>query len=187
MRDTELRKQIFIGILSSLIVLFLIEPLLKWSAHTLMWAGEHVYAGFVNSIYRSAALGLREKFSFNAMAILMSAVTGIYMAILMRALPTTLMQRAKFRLNRSLVIFIAVVAVSLGLSSVTSEFIELQLNASFNQRLAVLAARAQEQDIRDLRARWALMQARSDYESLLTEMDQLAGKLGQPLPIALWR
>ena len=53
-------------------------------------------------------------------------------------------------------------------------FIDLQLNASFCQRMGALAPYIDDQQQKMLRSQWALMETLDDYRTLTTQMDTLA-------------
>ena len=66
-------------------------------------------------------------------------------------------------------------------------FVDLQLNASFSQRLDALAPYIDDQMEKQLRSEWARMETLEDYRHLTTEMDQLGQKAGIKLPKVLYR
>ena len=66
--------------------------------------------------------------------------------------------------------------------SLVANLAATQLNTSFNQRVAALAPRITDQQVKELRARWALMEKRSDYLSIVADMDKLAKETGSKLP-----
>jgi hypothetical protein len=66
-------------------------------------------------------------------------------------------------------------------------YLDLQLNASFNQRLDAIAPYVDDQTIKHLRAEWATMKTLSDYRQITNEMDTLADQHGAKLPQVLYR
>lgn len=89
--------------------------------------------------------------------------------------------------------FFAGVAVLLviGLGSATfiASYIyaDLQLNASFEQRLQVLAPHVTEKEVKELRASWALMTTKAHYLSIKSKMELLASQANIQLPAVLLR
>jgi len=79
-----------------------------------------------------------------------------------------------------------VALVVVGLLVVTAKFAILQgtveIDSSFTQRLTVLAPAISDTEYKTLRARWAGMQGKADYDALVTEMDRRATQLGVKLP-----
>lgn len=186
--DIELRKNLIVSLITSILVLIFIEPLLKWAANAIMWLGTNISASFTKSVYTSAALGFREKYSFIALIFILSALSGIVAGITTaRVLPwkseSTDLQakrRKVFSIFSVVVFFVSVIFI------MAANFIELQLNASFNQRITVLSAKVHEQRIKELKAAWASMENRSDYEYITEQMNKLALEEKIKLPTALW-
>lgn len=189
--DPEFRKNLLVSLVTSVLVLIFVEPILKLSANGLMWLGANISESFTKSVYSSAALGLREKYSFISLMLILSMLAGAATGAIASSLrtrstghnhPTTSRNGFKKFIN----ILVASVMIFSGLNIMASNFIELQLNASFSQRLTVLSAKIPEQQVRDLRASWALMSGRSDYEAITAEMNRLAAAAQVKLPAALW-
>lgn len=188
LKDPKLRREIYVGVIAAVLVLLVIEPLLRLAANLVLWAGANVYEGITNTVYKSAALGFREKFSFVTLTIIFASLvgtsSGFASALFRRDRPPLSEQklaRTKYlAIALSILLFLQVFYLA-GLY-----FAELQLNASFNQRLTVLASKLNDQQIKELRARWALMERRSDYVSLNSEMESLASKSSIKLPKLLW-
>jgi hypothetical protein len=61
-------------------------------------------------------------------------------------------------------------------------YLDLQLNASFDQRLTILAPVVPEATIRTLKADWAKMGSRADYLRITSSLDRLAAEKGIVLP-----
>lgn len=188
--DSEFRKSLLVSLITSVLVLIFIEPLLKLAADGIMWLGTNISASFTKSVYTSAALGFREKYSFITLMFILSTLAGVIAGTTsVRILPprsenSKSQSRAKRRKVFSILIAFSFLVSSL--DTMASNFIELQLNASFNQRVTVLSAKIPEQRIKELKAAWASMENRSDYEALTAQMNSLAKEQGVKLPVALW-
>mgnify|MGYP003381899286 CR=1 FL=1 len=61
-------------------------------------------------------------------------------------------------------------------------FTDLQLNASFDQRLTVLAPHITDQQVKELRAQWALMKSRDHHRAIQGQMQAYAAKASIHLP-----
>lgn len=188
LKDPKFRREIYVGIIAAILVMSLVEPLLRFAGNTILWAGSNIYEGFTNSVYKSAALGFREKFSFFTLVIIFSILAGFY-AALSTALflldrPPPSMRGVMKRKYISLILALSFFMMSFYV--VGKNFAELQLNASFNQRLTVLAPKLTDLQIKELRASWALMEKRADYVALNKEMESFASKLNVKLPANLW-
>lgn len=188
--DPNFKKTLIVSILTSVIVLIIIDPLLKLAATWLMWLGTNLSASWTDHIYKSAALGLREKFSFLLLLYFFAMCMGISSGIL-TAIVLARKEKSKTTLKSwiekpAFIILSALLLIVVAVEVLASNFAELQLNASFNQRITVLAAKASEQQIKDLRASWALMSGRKDYESINMEIQRIEGQLKVKLPLPLW-
>lgn len=64
-------------------------------------------------------------------------------------------------------------------------YVDLQLNASFSQRLDALGPHIEQLDERRLKSEWALMRSREDYDRINQHIDQLAiaAKVTVPIPL----
>ncbi len=188
LEDPTFRREIYVAVIAAVVVMLVIEPLLRLTVNGVLWAGAYLYEGFANSVYRSAALGLREKFSFITLAVLFSIMSGLTAGI-----TSALWWKGRPRISeRSLLTrkYIALACVAFlffaGFYMVGLNFADFQLNASFNQRLTVLAPNLSDQQQKELRARWAAMEKRSDYVAINSELESLATKHGVKLPKLLW-
>lgn len=190
LKDPDIRKSLVVSIITSILVLIFIDPVLKIAATWLMWLSTNLSEGWINGIYRSAALGLREKFSFLLLGFMFAMMAGVATGIVSvrfqawRGQPLTT-RKSWFRKPVISVLFLIFSFIAV-IGSLAQNFAELQLNASFNQRIAVLTAKASDQQIKDLRAAWALMESRKDYETMNSEIQKLEVQLKVKLPAPLW-
>jgi hypothetical protein len=198
MRDPDIRKSLAVSVVTSVLVLIFIDPVLKLVASWLMWLGANLSESWTNGIYKSASLGLREKFSFLVLGLLASVLAGVISGF--TSARVSEWRRSKLAVGdtaqpvtpkvsrKSFVITIVglVLFYASSLSVLASNFAELQLNASFNQRVTVVAAKATEQQTRELRAAWASMQTRKDYDAINAELDKIAAHHQVKLPAPLW-
>lgn len=185
--NADFRKQLIVSLITSILVLIFIEPLLKWLTDGLMWLGLNISASFTKTIYTSAALGFREKNSFLLLMFITSLLIGIMAGMasaklfLGQSVKRELPLRAKLL---SVLMGLAFLVANLDVLAIN--FAELQLNTSFNQRITVLSPKVSDQEIKVLKAKWALMKGRSDYEAINFQMDALARTQGINLPSPLW-
>lgn len=73
------------------------------------------------------------------------------------------------------------------LLNLTLVFVDLQTNASFQQRITVLAPVITDQEYKELQAMWASMDSRSDYEAINLKLELLASEHGIRLPKPLMK
>lgn len=188
MNDPRLRREVYVGVIISVLVMFFVEPLLRSASSIVVWAGANIYEGISNSIYREAALGFREKFSFITLAFGISLLTGIMTgtAFAMFGKHDATAEAKRSCTKKYLAGALAFAIFLQSLYVVGTNFADLQLNASFNQRIAALAPKVSDQQIKELRAKWALMERRGDYSVIVSEMDRLAVSVSAKLPKPLW-
>ena len=88
-------------------------------------------------------------------------------------------------IKKTISLIMAVSGFACGLFLLTTAFVDLQLNTSFEQRLTVLNPAISEQEEEGLRATWASMRDRQDYLDLKGQMDRMAAlneiELPEPL------
>lgn len=174
--------------------MFLIEPALKFAGDSVMWIGANLYEGVSNSIYKDAALGLREKFSFITLTFVISLFAGIisgaslvlFKLSLTKGNSSTKNKETRIRRLKFLAGALSIMFIIDSLLLTGKSFATLQLNASFNQRIAVLTASVNDQRIKEFRASWALMKNRKDYLKINSQMDTLATEAKIELPVPLW-
>ena len=188
LNDPNLRREIYVGVIAAILVMLFVEPLLRLAGSALVWVGANIYEGASNAIYREAALGLREKFSFLSMAFSITIVTGLmsgFAVAMFRKRSEPSPERKPSR-RKYVAAGLAVLIFLQSLYLVGRNFADLQLNASFNQRVTALTPRVTDQQVKELRARWALMEKRSDYLSIVADMERIAKEAGAKLPPPLW-
>jgi len=190
LQDPNTRKSIYASVIASAIVIVFIQPILSGVGALLIWGGEHISANISRAIYTSAAIGLREKFSFMLLllqtGLLSGIATGVSTGLLLRR--HTLQQgvQRKPTLIRAITWGLTVLALIATLNLLTINYADFQMNASFNQRIAVLAPAIGNEEVLRLRSAWASMESRGDYLAIVKRMDGLATQHNYKLPKLLW-
>jgi hypothetical protein len=203
-RDPEIRKQIVIGLISSIVAALLIQPLLEWIWRTANNWTSSFAVSYTNSIYASAALGLRELHSFLIMLFMFVTIIGLSVGVLIAPL---MLRNVKKRLRgerpptreeidaifkplwRGSWVVGAISTLLLVLSSLSillRNYADLQLNATFNQRIAALSPALTDLETKQFKSRWALMASRRDYESIQHDLEEIARARNSKLPTNLW-
>lgn len=98
-------------------------------------------------------------------------------------------KREKAKLNNRLIIatsFLCALLFILSLFSLASSYAEQKILSSFHQRLIILSPKISEQQMKELRAGWALMQNRSDYLRIMAQTDMFAKSNHIQLPEMPW-
>jgi hypothetical protein len=189
--DPSVKKGIFAGIVASLLVILLIQPILILVGKIIIWLGNNLYEGISNQIYYDASLGLREKYSFLILTFIFAFIIFIfYLVIRILLFPekikkSSLKEISFFRKIILILIFISGLVISLFLMS--ANFVAFQMNASFNQRYNVLAPVLTDIQLKQFKAKWASMENRKDYENINIEMEKISNNNHIKLPKLLWK
>ena len=184
------------SVVASVIFLAFIQPFLTLFWELLTSTGSAALNLLVDRFYMNAALGHRN------WVVAMIAVACILVPVIVACTATfqiftrrpahqvessgrlrSALSRAASRKFTLLVILVPSVASGLWMS--TSIFTDLQLNASFNQRLAVLAPHVSEQQVKVLRAGWASMVSKADHKAIQAQIETLAAQASVKLPAQL--
>jgi hypothetical protein len=183
-QDTGLRKAIIAGIVSGIIVLVFIQPILGF-----FW---HFFLSNVKSLNdvacREAAVGYVDRNAFLTQTLIFSlmfgGITGLFVGSLLmkrRSVANQVADVIPYRLRilviLALVVEMVVVTVMLG-----EQYLELKLNASFHQRLTVLAPKISDQEYKEFLASWAAMNSGEDYRHIVEKMETEATTKGITLP-----
>jgi hypothetical protein len=199
LKDKDVRKGIVASVIASVFVLMFIQPILTWTWEIIVSSTPRVFHRLVDSVYENAAFGQRDWIvpGFVTVALGCLAVFASYsLCVLIIQLfwrsfeSLRFMERLRATSTTSSILLgisIHLVGLLAMLLLATGVFADLQMNTSFNQRLAVLAAYCSDQDIKMLRAEWAQMSSRSDYLAIVDKMDSMAKPLGIKLPEILLR
>jgi hypothetical protein len=163
---------------------------LVWNV--LLTVGGYVHQGYVDRIYSNAAVGDRNLVGQATLMILLLVPAYLLVFFSLSLFP---MRELSIRspngiryfraIRQGLFISFAVTAVvtyalafvMFSISSGTTEIV-----ASFNQRLAILAPAISDIEYKALKARWASMKSKADYDGLVSEMDNRATVLNVKLP-----
>jgi signal transduction histidine kinase len=191
--DKNDKRAIKLGLLANavfFVLVFLVPRIVGLVWNLVLTVGGFVHKGYVDSIYRNAALDERNLIGQH-MALFVLILAPVYLSMYLRR------KRIEARLARSnelshfdkieriiltsafatavpiyLMLFVIFV-VSLGTA---------QIAASFNQRLSVLAPAISDAEYKALKARWASMNGKADYDALVSAMDKRSAELGVKLP-----
>ncbi|KAF0107134.1 MAG: hypothetical protein FD146_1975 [Anaerolineaceae bacterium] len=194
LKDVNFRKDILAGIISSLIFLILFQPLVRGLGQLLQPLGEKFFTGFSNSLYSNAALGHRNYLEVVAFETGVSTFFGLsfgfFTGYLSRNRFLKIKEKNKQHITIVLKIGMAICWLMLTFGIIASSmlfFSDLQMNTSFEQRLAVVVPYLSEQEEEELRAKWASMQTRDDYEKINLILQEYAETYQIELPTLMWK
>jgi hypothetical protein len=197
MDSKTLKIGIVSGVISSLLVLILIQPILGFVWRTVLAIAGSIHQGFVDRIYRDAAAP-NETALFGIVLIVLFWV-ALLVATVWWEQTRFFMLAASDKVQRAPfldVIFRSTTLTVVKLILVSTEvFVILfaltamalasgisQLNTSFVQRLTILAPAISDVEYKTLKAQWATMRSKADYDALVAKMDKRAHELGVTLP-----
>lgn len=142
--------------------------------------GESIQAGYVDRIYRNAALGDRNLIGHSSLLVLVLLLTFIPISFLV---PKVARHHTVIsKLSYVLISLVSLVSSFFLLIIVSLSMGVMEINASFNQRLAVMAPAINDQEYKEFRAQWARMRSQSDYRALVSTMEKRASDLQIQLP-----
>ncbi|ENY6498324.1 hypothetical protein ACSTJ7_09940 [Vibrio parahaemolyticus] len=195
------RASIAASIVASIIFISLIQPVMTYVWNTISSTGNEYLNYYVDLMYANAALGERN------WVVVTVAILGIYLPFVL-LLGKGLGQFTTRKLDQSIqnsdnevakkkkvsgllfklnILRWLLAAIGLGLATIMASYIytDLQLNASFNQRLAVLAPKLSKVEYLQYRADWASMTSKQDYKLLEARLNNQAHELEVHLPSPL--
>jgi hypothetical protein len=188
MDSKGLKERITGGLIVWLLVTIFIQPILSFAWKAIVVVGGVVHQGYVDRIYSHAALGDRDDYGFLILMALFLTLPFFGLFFSFRELPT---EEASIPAKKWLdafhiayAIMKIIVAITIFLIIVVFSIMSGTkiITASFTQRLTVLAPAISDTEYKTFKARWASMQGKSDYDSLVAEMDKRAVELGVKLP-----
>jgi hypothetical protein len=174
----KVRRTFVISALAGLFVIYILQPLIR-----LLWSGisrmsMSAIESYVNSIYKSSAINMHDHISLQILLVLFAMLSALLLTI--GLLPTKAYQKSiRWGASSSRVFYtihwIIVIIIHLAyLYAFVPIFIDVNINASFQQRLNALTPVLTSQGVNELRASWALMRTRDDYVQLSARMDSIA-------------
>jgi hypothetical protein len=214
-KDKEIRKGIISSIIASLIFLIFFQPILNSLWTILSRLSENTYSGYIDNVYKNAALGHRNWIDYLSLNFLFGFLFVLITALLIRFRRKIIFIQQKIKYqsisdenekqqyhnkinkgyrNRTLfyikhgkkiVVFTYLYQTFIFLvfaDTLFKAYVDLQLNASFEQRLVVLAPNIDDQQEEVLRSQWASMTSRKDYEVFNKNFEQLANLKNVELP-----
>lgn len=183
--DRQLKVGIVGGLISSLLVLIFIQPILNFLWHLILHLGGTLHQGYIDGIYRNAARTDGNPYGETTFSVLFLglAFVGLFWALenikrdpMSAGFPrlTTLIERLTWLV---LLVGLLTVFVQAAIIRGTGEIAE-----TFTQRLTVLAPSISDLEYKTLKARWASMRGKADYDALVEAMNKRATELGVKLP-----
>jgi hypothetical protein len=187
MKEASIKKEIYISVIASVLVMIFIEPILKFFWNWIILTSTGMFKGLLDSFYRGAALGHRNQIDVQFFFFITAAVLGIMVSILI--LKTTYQAQIKSsidkipkKLSSVIKILYAIALIISIMFALITNFVDLQLNASFQQRLTVLSPKITDQEYKEFQSLWASMKDREDFLTIVNNMDSVAENKNIELP-----
>ena len=188
------------SVVASIAFSWLLEPISRGLWNLASDSASSWLMNLQNAAFMNAALGKRDWaivsifFVFSALAwgVAFGAIIGTYLARKHKEDPNGPIGRFRRSPWRRRIGAMALALwVTLGLYQWTHMcfmfYVDLQLNASFSQRLDALGPYIDQIDEKKLKSAWALMKTRDDYEKINSWIDGFAKRAGVDLPSPLYR
>ena len=180
------------SIVASIIFSWCVAPLTQWLWHVSTSNALSWFTTQQNNIFENAALGKRDWVVTLMFFFAISAYFGLGMGAILSMSFGSLFEKwfANQKFKKVQIVVVVVLFVYLGFDLAKTGFgayADLQLNASFSQRLDALGPYMETIDERDLKSQWAMMKTRQDYERINKRLDELATKAKISLPKALYQ
>jgi hypothetical protein len=181
----DFRIGFYASIIGGMVLLWVLQPMLTFGWSLLLRFGGGMFGHIIDAQYSNAAIGNRNwvvaTIALFGITIVASIILGLFV---MSLIPSEVLRRyrerqkvralahaTRARVYRAIVTGLTLFCL---LNIAAGIFLDLQLNASFDQRLAVLASVVPDSTIRILRADWARMKTRRDYVAINDHINNLA-------------
>lgn len=183
--ERQLKVGIVAGLISSLVVVIFIQPILNFLWRLILNVGGTLHQGYVDRIYRNAAWAGGNPYGEPTLFVV---VTVFMMVVLFWTVESIKTDPAVHHFHRltTLMELIVLLTVLMSFLVVAGRMAIFQGTAdiaeSFTQRLTVLAPAISDSEYKTLKARWAGMRGKADYDAIVADMDKRAAELGVNLP-----
>lgn len=180
------------GVIVSVVVLYLVEPTMKLAINVIPAFGGRFYQLVWDRAARHAALG-GEHLDFTVLAVTFSVIVGAVIGrfgpdhpVFARALgKRSRRSSASSRLASRLAVLFFLLMAPVAAGTLLVDFAAQQMRLSFSQRITVLAPAISDEADKTLRARFASLRDRADYESLNHDLEEMARDNRVVLPAPL--
>ena len=182
---------IIVAIVSTMIFLYLLQPILEYVGKLVIYFGTYLGAAYVNEIFTQIAyLELRDH-SFLLLAIIYGALGGTSMmaAIFLWRPPdksrrsNDIIQKLNASIKAKLIASALLVNITLmTIAVISTQVYQLTLITSFKQHIRILAPYMTEQQEEELLSSWSLLKSADDYDLVNKSMQKIASDNNIKLP-----
>lgn len=188
------------SLVASLAFYLLLEPVTAWLWNYTSNSAKESLVELQNAAFRNAAIGKRDWVSAVTFigagalcsGILTGLITGLWILSFFgqRVTGAVVSTTVRRKLRVGFLSLFTLFAVGFTYSWVKMWFlvyVDLQLNASFSQRLDAVGPYIELIEERRLRSAWALMRSREDYERINARLDEIGRTAAIDLPEPLYK
>ncbi|WP_421190575.1 hypothetical protein [Aeromonas enteropelogenes] len=187
------RTSIIASIVASVIFIALIQPIMTYIWEVISSTSNDYLNALVDKMYKNAALGERD------WVVATFATVGVYIPFVLsssKKLAYWINEKSDKDKTHKIENAVSITAPwiwwgALFFGVISATFIasyiytDMQLNASFNQRLMVLSPHITEIELKKYKADWASMTSKADYQILNKRLQTQADSLSIKLPLPL--
>jgi hypothetical protein len=170
------RKAIVASIVASLMVLYFLDPILSFLGRLTLRVASTLFTAYLDGLYAEVAAA-EPNFGFLFLVFVAGSVlglsTGYVVVVIIRQLSRTPPSEPRWGYANIYAAVLFATGLFLLAFSVDS-YIRLKTTSTFNQRLAAVTPYISDQQRKELLARFASMEHKSDFEAVMRAMDAIA-------------
>lgn len=197
------RDTILIGIVTSLVgsvvFLYLLDPIIGWIYKTISSIGVGYIVGFLDSIYKSVAMGARDYsyqivFSTHLLIIAVIVCCNLFVISVsffnnkLKKDPTALELWIKKISEISTwkticsIVLVSLLFVFPAFKSITADTFAALIIREFEHRIVIISPYASDQEIKLIRSQFARINGRADYKEIMKRVEKIAAEHDLKLP-----
>jgi len=183
---------IFVGLISTMIFIYLLQPILEFVGNSVVNIGSYIGATYVDKIFSQVShLELMDFgfFFFAVMSLVLTAFVSLSVILVWKKdkaksenedKPKE--RKASFIYNKILVTFILFVIFTIFVTSISTKAYQLSLITSFKQHLRIVSPYITTQEEKKILSNWSLIRTKEDYELVYSQLESIAAKQNLELP-----
>lgn len=201
-----MEKKVFLisvvsGVIASIAFSWMLEPFAQWLWNHAAISASSTLASIKNGAIQNAALGKRDwllvalsiVFSLILTSLTISVFVFFYLKSRNGARLKDIILSAKKTKARAiltstiLILYLTTTIIYPWATTLFSAYVDIQMNASFSQRLDALGPYISEMEEKKLKSAWALMENQEDYAKINQQIDLLGKRAEIKIPEPLYR
>lgn len=174
----ELKINVLAGVVSSILILYFIEPILSFFARAFIKISNSIASSFVDRLYQESTVGSTDS---ELLGLILFSL--ILMILIIHSLIKRLFKLYNNKLEYRVDVLLIAVTGLLLLFGVIIFYIKSKTKSSFYQKVDVVAPYIDEKDKLKIVSRFRLIKTQTDYFKLIAEIDSIANKANVVLPL----